>query len=1063
MIRSFSLLRFQPYRFSLSIPSIKQKKLNNYLTTIRFHAHFCFICLLTTSVFVSTGASQSSDNDPILFDHFSYREGLTSAQVICLAQTKKGFLYMGTESGLVRYDGHTFKSIRYDPADKQSIPGNYISGMFADVHDRLWLNIDNELYIYDTENNKFFRPQFPANTPQRNYHKFKYQQSSNTLWIITSSGIYFSKDFNSKLQAFPYPLTHPDVLDIEFSKDGRIWVTSTYGLFEYFPGKPQALIHHRTGYDPKNKISDGFFCSFLENDSILWLGTWNLGLIKFNTAHKTQEAFHWGDIRKFQNCVLSISPSPFKHESNLLWLGTTSGVFTFNKSNNAFTSYASESTDDKYKIAGSGFCFLAVPNQALWIGTYKGLHKYDLNKQFVNQKTLHIPDLYQYPSIQKICFDQRPDYHHIAYIHFQYKDIIQYDLNTNRQIQWPDVFREHCNEKNEILGFHIDSKNRIWISSKKKGISCFNLANGKLLFQNLANDQLNPLYYYSFHEDQNHKIWFSTNQGIYYFDESELEIKAISEFNSLLRASKLSEFVSTPIITDNGYLIAISNSNNSKKDVLITYHLSDNTFNFYSENCFPAIARMKQLEDLEWIHGNKFALSSFNGIALGSIDTKSLSLKHLDDYNGKFINNVRQLVAENDSTLWFSHDFGVSRLDIPHQLITPFTFYNSNIGKQPCPYLTKSADGKSLIAGQRKSLNIIPFNKILNIPENTIQLVSMTVKNHPGFESSQHFENISLTYQQNQLELQFSLLNFTNPEEHLYQYKFYLEKNATKDLTWESMESNKLNLEGLGPGSYILEARAFNSFSKPSANVYRLLINVKPPFWETIWFSLLIMLLVTGLLISLFRYREIQRKKLEQLRYNIARDLHDDMGSSLSQIKILSELESLKTGNESLYSRIANKLGEVMQNMSEIVWSINPNFDNLTAVVLKIQEFTIQTLETKNIQLKFEIHEPPQGIILNPDQKRHFYLIFKEAVNNILKYSKANHVLLKCYMDHKNFITIIQDDGIGMDPLLIDRGNGMKNMKSRAQALGGTLEIQTGDIGTQIKLIMNPGKQKTYF
>jgi len=210
-----------------------------------------------------------------------------------------------------------------------------------------------------------------------------------------------------------------------------------------------------------------------------------------------------------------------------------------------------------------------------------------------------------------------------------------------------------------------------------------------------------------------------------------------------------------------------------------------------------------------------------------------------------------------------------------------------------------------------------------------------------------------------------------------------------------------------------------------------------------------VLLFITVCIYLIFKYRENEKRKIENIRYSIARDLHDDMGSHLSQVKMLSEIESLKTGSEKNMI-ITDKLSFIMQNMSEIVWSINPRYDHFMDIVLRIQEFAIQSLEPLDIILDFDVEEHHKK--LNPEARRHYYLIFKEAVNNILKYSKAKKVTFSIKKSGKNIITSIADDGIGFDPSLIIRGNGLKNMNDRATKLGGILDIVTGEQGTSISL-----------
>ena len=169
---------------------------------------------------------------------------------------------------------------------------------------------------------------------------------------------------------------------------------------------------------------------------------------------------------------------------------------------------------------------------------------------------------------------------------------------------------------------------------------------------------------------------------------------------------------------------------------------------------------------------------------------------------------------------------------------------------------------------------------------------------------------------------------------------------------------------------------------------------------------------------------------------------------------MMSERESMRKEANQSFKTIADKTAEVMNNMTEIIWSINPKNDSLKNIIERIQEFAIDNLEPMGMEIYFDIDEVPGNIKLNPEHRRHFYLIFKEAINNAAKYSKATKVDFSFKLDHKNMIIAIQDDGIGFDPMLISRGNGLKNMASRATSLNGEYKISTSNQGTYITLTL---------
>ncbi len=202
-------------------------------------------------------------------------------------------------------------------------------------------------------------------------------------------------------------------------------------------------------------------------------------------------------------------------------------------------------------------------------------------------------------------------------------------------------------------------------------------------------------------------------------------------------------------------------------------------------------------------------------------------------------------------------------------------------------------------------------------------------------------------------------------------------------------------------------------------------------------------LLIIGAL-AINRYRVINETKrqleIERMRNTLARDLHDDIGSALSSITIMSQL----AGPSSVYSqRILEQSSRIQESMSDIVWSINPMNDSLEKVVMKMKEFAAEILEPKNISYHFEESGSLQGDHLNIEKRKNTYLIFKEVLNNAAKYSCATAISIQLSLSDRMLTLTVADNGIGFDTTQIKEGNGLKNLKARADAIQGNLMIES--------------------
>jgi len=225
--------------------------------------------------------------------------------------------------------------------------------------------------------------------------------------------------------------------------------------------------------------------------------------------------------------------------------------------------------------------------------------------------------------------------------------------------------------------------------------------------------------------------------------------------------------------------------------------------------------------------------------------------------------------------------------------------------------------------------------------------------------------------------------------------------------------------------------------------------------------SIIIVALVSVILISIIlinRYRVLNRTRrqveMERMRNTIARDLHDDIGSTLSSINIISQMAlNDANGSASHFQRIAQHSSSMMESMSDIVWSINPNNDSLEQVITKMKEFASEILDPLDIAYTFSGEENLSALKLDVSTRKNLFLIFKEAINNSAKYSSARAIAIDFKKENGNLSLHMQDNGKGFDAQAVSLGNGLRNMRERAINLRGKLDLtSSAEAGTAISL-----------
>ncbi len=202
-----------------------------------------------------------------------------------------------------------------------------------------------------------------------------------------------------------------------------------------------------------------------------------------------------------------------------------------------------------------------------------------------------------------------------------------------------------------------------------------------------------------------------------------------------------------------------------------------------------------------------------------------------------------------------------------------------------------------------------------------------------------------------------------------------------------------------------------------------------------------------------------QQTALQEMRNNISRDLHDDIGASLSNINILNELArrsiSQPDKSKEYLSKASEDIQRINESLSDIVWNINPRYDDLQNLFVRMKRYAADMLDGKNIKGEFDFPSGEPNLKLSRTQRRDLYLIFKEAVNNLVKYSDARNAAIRVSAKEHSIEMLVQDDGKGFDQNNTNAGNGLHNMEQRAKASGAQISIhsESGN-GTTIRMVI---------
>ncbi|MEM1356882.1 MAG: two-component regulator propeller domain-containing protein, partial [Bacteroidota bacterium] len=340
-------------------------------------------------------------------------------------------------------------------------------------------------------------------------------------------------------------------------------------------------------------------------------------------------------------------------------------------------------------------------------------------------------------------------------------------------------------------------------------------------------------------------------------------------------------------------------------------------------------------------------------------------------------------------------------------------------------------------------------------------------------------KQFTLRYWQNLVTLRFAALNFRHPERNRYQYQF----SALGDQWIDLGQQNQVSFTNVPSGSHQLRVRGSNNDGVWQEDPISLQIVMLPPPWRTWWAYLLYALSLFGLLYFAFRYRldrrvaaiqakmEVENARLEtrqRVRDRNAADFHDELGHRLTKILLFTELAERENKAPSVNAHL-RKIKSVATGLSagirDLIWSLDTQQDTLFATVVRLKEFGDQLFEYTDTHFRTEgISETLLEVPLSPEVRKHTLLLFKEAMNNALKYARADQAKLSVRSDQTGIYLSFEDDGIGFSPASHPQGYGMGNMAKRAEKMDATFDLKSvpgAGTSIQLQLKQHPGARNT--
>ncbi len=984
-------------------------------------------------------------------EYFSIHNGLNAAEVFSITETDDGYMWLATGDGLFRYDAHTFKQFSNVVGDSTSISDNYIGKMCRDKYNRIWMSAGKYLNLFDTKTfkaKKIYQGGF-SNSFNATARDFYYQADKDIMWICGKHGLFYNegKQINVKQKTFPDAVIKYTT-DAKIMIDGHImWIANTYGLCRYNSIDQSYKIYHHPNAQPGLENDDRFFCLYKDEKGIIWIGNWTKGMVRLDPVNDKMEVLHY-QRKDLQNGEFKITNLPIKGMENLLIACTIHGLKFIDKdkrkyisdkiieieNNNEFTFYNS------YYSKKSG----------LWFGSAKGLYRIDVNARFLKSIDLGLQDRTRNLPMTDIHVQQSKDKRDsIVWMLGSYDKIYKYDLINKKEVAFPPKLQQYNQLKNVIYTMHFTKNNQLWFSSAKDFLIGYDVEKDIVIKPVLP--KIDPKIG-DIKSDGKGNLWCGTVNGLTKYNAVDNIFSSIDILNHDIEKNGFSLRVGEIEVDHNGNLWLVSGWSD-KINGVIFFNPQTEKIKYYDLGLFPDLLSSSPIENI--LASKEYVMiSGHNGLtqcsynAEGIISMENISQKQ--HWKSKYLRNP---ILANNKNIWYATKFGLLSYNAVNRSTVDYNHINTNIGLGNYNLFYSNQSGLVYISNLNK-LDYFDPKQVASSSLSIPRITEMSIANYHLDSLPKYGDGFILKSHQNSIQIAFSNFSYNNSIENAYFYKLNDEQE------WKKMVGNKLSFDGLGKGQYTMKVISSNCYGTLNKTPYILHFKILPPFYQSWWFIALSLLSIAALLFYFYTAKINELQRLHTIRLNIARDLHDDMGSNLSHIKMLSEVEAMTNPDQPVFKTIVEKMNEVMGNMSEIIWNANPSHDKIEDVLYRIQEYAIQTLEPLGISVKIDFQDIKAVIKLDIIKKRNFYLIFKEAINNISKYAKSNKVTLSSSKENGHLIVVIKDNGIGFDPSLIKKGNGLVNMQDRAKLLGGELGIETSAEGTIVRLRIIQEKMK---
>lgn len=784
--------------------------------------------------------------DDLHFRHYNNKQGLSHNTVYCSLQDQRGFMWFGTEDGLNRFDGHTFKVYRHNSYNTNSLPSDHLDFLYESSDGKIWVLTSGGTCWYDYKTDTFhpFRLSSGQNEPE--YFSAVTEDKHHNLWFISYNRIVRYNPADGSSRVYPAEKAFQPAL-VTLTNDGEPLFSDRQALYTYNREADNfRMIPLLNNAQIDNQIVLQAICQV--QDVGVLAGTNQAGLLLYKYQDQSVSTL----IPDIQ--VRAITP----YNNTTYWIASESGIYIYNLLDQSIVNLRKSLTNE-FTIADNAVYSLTKDREGgMWAGAFFGgisylPKEYTRFNYFIGGKT-H-PQLLG-NAIREIV----PDQYGNLWLGTEDNGINCYNLQSGHITNYSLNNPAHPLSATNIHGLLADG-NQLWVGTYNKGIDVLDIPSGKIIkhySRENTDNALNSNFVLCFYKTRNNEFLVGTASGIMLYDKATETFRPWNNIYALIRQLYEDSRGDIWAATTNGIYHYLREENKVEQ-----YTADTNKSQSIGSNNTTSV-----FED----SNQRIWVTTVNGLSLFNRDTKSFN--RITAEAGLPSNIIYRIVEDESNNFWLATANGLVRFNPDTYVMRTFTF-TDGLHETQFNYSSsyQAPDGTIYLGTINGMLSFNPsrfkedvftppmYITGINLPdneENRHNLTSVSIENT---------EVLKLPYNASTFTLSYIALSYTSPDAIRYAYKL---EGVDKD--WIYMNQNKdVTFANLSPGKYTFKVKSTNSSGIWQNNEQSLHIIITPPFWATGWALLIYIVILCICIVLFYNYK---KAKLEE-KHRMNQDLFE--------------------------------------------------------------------------------------------------------------------------------------------------------------------------------------------